>query len=85
MKPTVQHDPAHHRFFIKLPEGECELKYRKVDDDTLDYYHTFVPPELRNRGLAAVLVEYALNYARTHNYQVIPSCPYVNSYIARNQ
>lgn len=84
MTPAVVHDAAGEKFFIALPEGECVLDYRKIDDSTLEYYHTFVPPALRGRGLAAILVQYALDYAKNNGLKVIPSCSYVRAYIERN-
>lgn len=77
----VEHDPVQKKFYIALPAGECVLNYRIVDEKTLDYYHTFVPPILRGHGLAAIIVQHALDYAKDNGFEVIPSCPYVKSYL----
>ncbi|HET8697747.1 MAG TPA: GNAT family N-acetyltransferase, partial [Gammaproteobacteria bacterium] len=52
-----------------------------VDERTLDYRHTFVPPPLRGQGIASRLVRFALDHALEHRLTVIPSCPFVAAYI----
>ncbi|MGA2655422.1 MAG: GNAT family N-acetyltransferase [Gammaproteobacteria bacterium] len=84
MTPTVLHDATAHKFYISFPEGEAALSYAMVDDNTLDFYSTFVPPELRGRKIAQMLVEAGFAYAKEHHFQVIPSCPYVKVYLERH-
>lgn len=81
---TVTHDPAQEKFFIPFPEGEAVLHYKKIDEQTLDFYSTFVPTELRGKNIAATLVKAGLDYATTHHYKVIPNCSYVKLYLDRH-
>lgn len=81
MDLNIQHDINRQRFFAVKNSKECDLKYRKINDNTLDYYSTYVPDELRNQGIAGKITAYALQYAKDNNYRVIPSCPYVKNYI----
>jgi predicted GNAT family acetyltransferase len=46
--------------------------------------HTFVPGELRGRGLAEQLVRAALEHARAEKLRVVPACSYVAKYIERH-
>jgi predicted GNAT family acetyltransferase len=46
--------------------------------------HTFVPPELRGRGIAEKLVRAALEHARDEKVRVVPACSYVGTYIQRH-
>ncbi|MEN9677800.1 MAG: hypothetical protein RIS76_3696 [Verrucomicrobiota bacterium] len=46
--------------------------------------HTFVPPELRGRGLAERVVRAALEHARTLGLRVVPQCSYVDSFLRRH-
>lgn len=64
---------------------ESELKYKKIDAQTLDYYTIFVPENLRDQEIAAIMSDYALQYAKNNHFQVVPSCPYVKSYIDQHQ
>jgi predicted GNAT family acetyltransferase len=78
---TVEHDPGRHRFFVRHQEGESELTYQPAGDDVLDFLHTGVPRPLRGQGIAEALVKAALDFARAEGKRVIPSCPFVASWI----
>lgn len=80
---NVLHDAAGQRF-VAADDPRVELTYARGSDGALHYHHTFVPPELRGAGRAAALTEHALRYARDHGLKVVPSCPYVASYIRRH-
>lgn len=84
MDLTIQHDQNNHRFFVEKNNEISELKYKKIDAHTLDYYSTFVPEDLRDQGIAAQITEYALNYAMNHHFKVKASCPYVAHYFDRH-
>jgi uncharacterized protein len=77
----VVHEPAQRRFTITLGTGRAVLEYRPIGADSLDYYRTFVPPELRGRGLASEVTEFALRYALERNLKVVPTCPFVAQFI----
>lgn len=82
--PEVRHEAARQRFVIEIGDAVGLLSYAVVDEQTLDYNHTFVPPELRGRGLAAILARHALDYAAEHGLSIVPSCPYVSRYIDKH-
>lgn len=84
MQAKVIHDPAAHKFYMPFPEGEAVLNYRQVDEQTLDYYSTYVPPALRGKKIAEQLVKAAFDYAREHRYRIIPGCSYVKLYMDRH-
>ncbi|MBA3562645.1 MAG: N-acetyltransferase [Gammaproteobacteria bacterium] len=77
----IEHDEKRRRFVAQIEGGEAVLDYDRVADDTLDYKHTFVPPENRGRGIAGRLVRHALDYARDNDLKVIPTCPFVAAVI----
>jgi predicted GNAT family acetyltransferase len=78
----IEHDFEHHQFVTVIDGFTATLKYGEhPDQKTLDFYSTFVPPELRNRGIAGELVKYALDYAIKNGYLVIPSCSFVKAYV----
>ncbi len=71
----------HEGKIFALVEGlECVLNFRATGD-ALDYYRTFVPDNLRGRGIAGQIVLFGLNYAKEKNKKVIPTCGFVRSYI----
>jgi len=84
MNLEIKHDKKNQRFYAEKNHKESELLYKKIDEQTLDYYSTYVPESLREQGIAGQVTEYALQYAKDNHYQVVPSCPYVKSYIDKH-
>lgn len=80
----VIHDSEQKRFYSIVEDQTALLDYKVIDAQTLKYYHTFVPPQLRGKKIAAEIVKSALDYAKANNFKVIPTCPYVKKYIARH-
>lgn len=46
--------------------------------------HTEVEPARGGRGIASELIRVTLDMLRDRNAQVLPYCPFVSAYIARN-
>jgi predicted GNAT family acetyltransferase len=53
-------------------------------NNILNLNYTYVPNSLRGKGIAAKLVEAALEYARLNGIKIIPSCSYVDVYLQRH-
>jgi uncharacterized protein len=81
---NVENDTTHHRFVVRLPEGEGELIYLQVAPHTLELVHTEVDPKLRGLGVAEALAEAAIEHARLHGLHVVPTCPYVQHWLAKH-
>lgn len=84
MKIDTQHDEAGSSFFAVIDGQKAHLDYGKLDGRVLDYRHTWVPESLRNRGIGERLVLDALDWARGHDYRVMPSCPFVDAIARRH-
>jgi Predicted acetyltransferase len=80
---TVTNDPAAGRFEAHTEHGVAHLKYI-ARGDVLDLVHTEVPPEAEGQGIGAALAKAALDHARAEGMKVIPSCPFVRTYITRH-
>lgn len=80
---VVQHDIEGRMFYIDDEVGRAYLTYMDLGKQTIDIYRTFVPDELRGRGLAALLAARALDFAQEQGYKVIPSCSYIERYMER--
>ncbi len=78
------HDAVAHRFTLSSGSAVAVLDYREHDPRTLEYFHTFVPPAMRGRGVASRLVAHALRYALVQHIGVIPTCPFVAAFIRRH-
>jgi len=79
----VDHNPAASRFEAVVDGQLCVADYR-LADGVMTTHHTFVPPVLEGRGIAAALVAQALAHARSRGWRVRPTCSYVASYMRRH-
>ena len=71
--------------FVTVAGGRTGLlRYRPVDDETLDLTSTWVHPSLRGRGVGEALVRAALDHARAEGYSVIPTCWFVRTVVERH-
>lgn len=84
MKLDVQHDEKARKYYALIDGREALLTYHPVGEGTLNFAHTYVPPELRGRGIADELVRQALEDTLQRGYRVIPSCWFVSVYIDRH-
>ncbi|HZJ95547.1 MAG TPA: GNAT family N-acetyltransferase [Thiopseudomonas sp.] len=80
----VEHNALQNCFSAVIDGHQAILEYRLVDEATWDIHHTYVPNELRGKGVAALLAKTALAYAKEHNYKVVPSCSYIAVYLQRH-
>ncbi len=81
MDVRVEHEPG--RFFARVDGEEAELVY-ELRDGLLDVQHTYTPPALRGRDIAARLTDAAFAYARAHALRIVPTCPYTRAYLTRH-
>lgn len=81
MEFNITHDQSNHVFTVEIDGKTCELNYKPIDKNRLEYYHVGVPAELQNQGIASKIVKYALEYARDKNFKIRATCPFVRSYI----
>lgn len=77
---TVQHQPNQQRFVLQLEGHEAVLDYQ-LNDNNIDFNHTFVPPEFRGKGLAEKLVRAGLSWAKEQKYKIHASCSYVQRFL----
>lgn len=80
----VRHNAAAHRYEIDI-DGHHAVADYELDGERQVFTHTYVPPELRGKGLAEKLVRRALEDARSEGRKVVPACSYVAVFIERNK
>ncbi len=80
----VRRNEAKHRYEVETLAGTAILEYSEPRPGILDLQHTLVPLPARNRGVGAALVRWALEDARSRGARVIPTCPYVASFLGRH-
>ena len=78
--PAVRHNAAASRYEITV-DGHLAVADYVLADGRMVMTHTFVPPELRGRGIAELLVRTALDEARQAGRRVVPQCSYVGRFV----
>jgi len=79
--PAVEHLPG--RFVLRMDGHVAELVYERRGN-VLDIQHTYTPPPLRGREIAARLTEAAFAFARSEGLHVLPTCSYTAWYVDRH-
>lgn len=80
MEYVVNNNPEKSRFEVVVEGVTAYLEY-ELSDGKIDLNHTLVPRSIEGKGVAAALTRFAVDYAAQYLLQVIPTCPYVESYI----
>ena len=82
---TRTDETTHGAYRAELPgeERAAELTWRARGDVRVAN-HTFVPPELRGRGIAQQLVEALVADAREQGFAIVPQCSYVDAQFRRH-
>jgi uncharacterized protein len=73
------------RYELTIEGKTALLEYVEQGGNVLAFTHTFVPPELRGRNVAAILTKFALDDARSQGKKVVPQCSYAATYMERNK
>jgi predicted GNAT family acetyltransferase len=82
-EPTVTRNDAENRYEIDIDGTVAELVFRR-DGDRLELLHTEVPDAFEGRGFGSRLVKAALDDATRDHLTVVPSCPFVQSWLERH-
>ena len=76
--------PERHRFELRSSEELLGFLVYRLAEDHITMVHTEVDPAHSGQGHAATLARGALDAARDRGLAVVPSCPYVASYIRKH-
>lgn len=81
----ILHVPEKHRYEIRDGDQVAGLtQYRLPDDGHVDFIHTETSSDYEGQGMAARVVEFALDDVRAQNKRIIPHCPYVAGFIRKH-
>lgn len=79
----IRRNEAAHRFEAALGKKIAKIDYVQ-SNGRLNLLHTEVPEDYRGQRIATELAKAALEYARAEKLQVVPTCPFVSTYIKRH-
>jgi len=83
MPLDISHEHALQRFGVQVEGHGCSLDYERRGN-TMIITHVLVPDAVGGRGIAAALVERALETARAEGWRVVPQCPYAAAYVRKH-
>ncbi|HEY6435715.1 MAG TPA: GNAT family N-acetyltransferase [Ignavibacteriaceae bacterium] len=84
MEEKVIHEKDNKRFIIYFEGKETYVEY-SLHNNEIDLNHTYTNPALRGKGLAALVVKAAFEFAKENNLKVIPTCSYVQAFARKNE
>ena len=76
--------PDRHRYELRSGDEVIGFIAYLLGDGVITLVHTEVDPAHGGQGHAATLARGALDDARSRGLSVVPSCPYVASYIEKH-
>jgi len=81
MALRIEHESG--RFVARVDGMEAYLVYERRHD-VCDIVHTFTPPALRGRDVAAALTRAAVEWAHGEGRRIQPTCGYAERWLARH-
>ena len=82
--PVVTDQPGESRYEVRVGGELAGFLVYRLRGQLINLIHTEVDPRFQGAGLAARLARFSLDDARKRNLAVLPSCPYVRSWIGRH-
>lgn len=79
----ITNNVSERRFEVRINGLLSKLDYIQ-DEDTFVITHVGVQPELRGQGVAGILTQAGLEFAKAKSLRVIPMCSYATAYIRRH-
>ena len=76
--------PDRHRYELRSGEEVLGFVAYRLRDGVITLVHIEVDPAHEGQGHAATLARGALDDARSRGLRVVPSCPYVASYVEKH-
>lgn len=83
MEYIIEHREERNIFFTEV-EGHIAYVQYSCNIDSLDIFHTSVPPEIAGRGVAAALVKKTYEYAAELGLKPLASCSYAARWLERH-
>jgi len=70
-------------FHVRLAPGKHSYLKYSIEGGDMKILSTYTPEEFRGRGLAAILMEEAIKYAKENNLRIVPVCSYAKYYLEK--
>jgi predicted GNAT family acetyltransferase len=80
----IYHNKESQRFEMDFKNGNYAYLEYRWSGKSLATMHIEVLEEMRHKGIAAIIANYVLEFAKRKQVTIKPFCPYITSYIDRN-
>lgn len=77
----IGHNAVTKQYELYVDDELASIAEYRLAEDRVVFFHTETRPEFRGRGLAAELVEWALNDVRKRGLTVVPRCWFVADFV----
>ncbi len=81
MSVTVRDNVDQTRYEVFVDDQLAGFEDYKLSPGRINFLHTEIDPSFTGQGLAATLVRFVLDDARSRDLSVRPYCPYVAKFI----
>jgi hypothetical protein len=81
---AVERDTDRRKYLARVGDevaGEAEFL---LTSELVVFTHTDVDPAFEGQGIGSALIRWALDDVRERGYAVVPSCPFVRSFVERH-
>jgi len=85
----IIHDEKNYKFYCMVEKKECFVDY-SIDENTIDFFHTYVPQSLRHQGIARKIYNHITAWlkneeSRGRKFSIKTSCSYAEKYFKENK
>lgn len=81
MATRITHNTAESRFEIYLDDELAGFAEYSESPGVREFHHTLTYPQFRGHGVAAQVVEYALDSSKADGFEIVPTCWYVRDFV----
>ena len=82
--PVVTDQPDQSRYELRVGGELAGFLVYRLSGQQINLIHTEVDPRFQGAGLATHLARFSLDDARKRDLAVLPSCPYIRSWIRKH-
>lgn len=83
MEVSVRQNEEERKFYAHVEGHEAVVEYAKMGD-VYNLAHTYVPEEVRGKGVAGQLVRGTLDEIKRQGARFLPSCPFVQAFVKKH-
>jgi predicted GNAT family acetyltransferase len=83
--PVIADHPEAQRYEVQIGDVLAGFAEYRARPGLVAFTHTEIRDRFESQGLAGRLIAFALDDARARGLDVLPFCPFVNSYIQRHR